>query len=129
MDPPVPTSRSSLLHPASGAGLLLLDWFIFGGNAASAGAVTPLWLLAGFVVTFAWVLFVQRRYARDAAWPAVVKAILSGILVGLPFPVAGSATGAWVLGASGLRRWKRLASGKSKNGALAHREETPRDKP
>ena len=63
--PVVPASRP-LLHPASGAGILALDWILFSGTALSAGAATPLVCAAGFVLGFATTYACQRRAARES---------------------------------------------------------------
>ncbi len=99
--------RSTMLHPATGAFILLLDWVLFSGTVVSAG--TAMWLLSlvGFVTSSVVSTFIQRRFAKDSLRSSVVKGLFAGVAVGLPFPVAGTAIGGWILAASGLDRLRK----------------------
>ena len=88
--------------PATGAWILALDWLLFSTNTLSAYAATPIVMVVGFVLGSAGAYVIQRRGANDAPWSAVLKAALSGIVVGLPWPVGGTLIGGWVLLSSGL---------------------------
>jgi hypothetical protein len=96
-----PRQRRFIL-PATGAWILLLDWLLFSSNLLSAWLATPAVMLVGFVLGSVGTFLAQRRKAQDAAWLAVLKALLAGIAVGLPWPIAGTLVGGWVLLTSGL---------------------------
>jgi hypothetical protein len=101
-----------MLHPATGALILVLDWILFSGTVVSAG--TAMWPLSfvGFVTGSLGSMLIQRRVAKDSLRASAVKGLFSGVAVGLPFPVAGTAIGGWILAASGLDRLRR---GRSSN--------------
>jgi hypothetical protein len=88
--------------PATGAWILALDWLLFSTNTLSAYTATPIVMVAGFVLGGAGAYVIQRRGANDALLSAVLKAVLAGIVVGIPWPVGGTLLGGWVLLASGL---------------------------
>jgi hypothetical protein len=96
-----PKQRRFML-PATGAWILALDWLLFSSNVLSAGTATPLVMVAGFVLGGAGAYVIQRKRANDEPRSAVLKAVLAGIVVGLPWPVGGTLLGGWVLLASGL---------------------------
>jgi len=96
-----PRQRRFIL-PVTGAWILLLDWVLFSSNLLSAWLATPVVMVVGFVLGSVGTFLVQRRKARDAAWLAALKAVLAGIVVGLPWPVGGTLVGGWVLLTSGL---------------------------
>jgi len=96
-----PKQRRFML-PATGAWILALDWLLFSANALSAWLATPVVMVVGFVLGSAGAYLAQRRGANDAPWRAVLKAILAGIVVGLPWPMGGTLVGGWVLLSSGL---------------------------
>jgi len=91
-----------LLHPLSGLLILGLDWVLFGSNLLSGGALTVLWSVLGFVVGGLGVAIVQKRFENDSTEGVFWKGVLAGVAVGLPFPIAGTALGAFVLTLSGL---------------------------
>lgn len=94
--------RRRLLHPVSGAIILALDWLFFGSNLLSGGALTILWSFLGFGFGGLAVLLVQKRLQHDSTRASLWKGLLAGVAVGLPFPIAGTALGAFVLTLSGL---------------------------
>ena len=49
----------------------------------------------------------QRRYALNTPAAALLKSLMAGFLVGVPFPLAGTLVGGWILATSGLADWKR----------------------
>lgn len=100
--PSAGTPRRRLLHPISGLIILGLDWLFFGSNLLSGGALTILWSVVGFVVGGLAVAVVQKRVQRDATKASLIKGLIAGIAIGLPFPIAGTAIGAFVLTLSGL---------------------------
>lgn len=101
-----------LFVPATGAWVLALDWLLFSSNVLSAGTATLLVMVAGFVLGGAGAFAIQWRLAGDAPWKAFLKAILAGIVVGLPWPVFGTAFGGWLLLYSGLGNAKKELLGK-----------------
>lgn len=94
--------RRRLLHPISGLIVLGLDWLFFGSNVLSGGALTILWSVLGFVVGGLAVAIVQKRVQQDSTKASFFKGLLSGIAIGIPFPIAGTALGAFILTLSGL---------------------------
>jgi hypothetical protein len=96
-----PKQRRFIL-PATGAWILVLDWLLFSSNVLSAWLATPVAMVIGFVLGSAGAFLAQRKAANDASWSAALKALLAGIVVGLPWPVGGTLVGGWVLLTSGL---------------------------
>lgn len=93
--------------PLTGLWILGIDWLIFTKNMLlTLGVGTPLAVAAGFLLGSAGSFFIQRRFAKESVGSAAVKAILAGMVVGVPFPLAGSAVGSWILIASGLNSVK-----------------------
>jgi hypothetical protein len=119
-------SEDSLLHPASGAIILALDWILFSGNALSLGLGTGVLAFVGFVLGLLSVGFVQYRYGHEPMIASGLKGVLAGAAVGIPFPIAGTAVGGLVLTLSGLDRWKkRLLPGRSQGTPSEPTEESP----
>ncbi len=96
-----PKERRFLL-PATGVWILTLDWLLFASNILSAWLATPAVMVVGFLLGSAGTFLAQRRAARDAAWLAALKAILAGIVVGVPWAIGGTLLGGWILLSSGL---------------------------
>ena len=88
--------------PATGLLMLGLDWFLFSGEAATLGLATPVTALIGFLAGSFGTYALQRRFGLDSRPAALGKALLAGLFVGAPFPMAGTLVGAWVLATSGL---------------------------
>jgi hypothetical protein len=88
--------------PLAGAWILGLDWLLFPPEAASAGLATPVASLLGFVLASVGVYRMQRRFALDDKPRATLKAVVAGLIVGIPFSLAGTVVGAWILASSGL---------------------------
>jgi hypothetical protein len=99
--------KRRLMLPATGAWILALDWLLFTSNALSAGTATLVVMIIGFVLGSAGTYVIQWRFAGDAPWKAFLKAVLAGVLVGLPWPVGGTLFGGWVLLFSGLGNAKK----------------------
>ena len=96
-------TSTTFLHPASGILILGLDWLFFSGSLLSLGLSTLLSAGLGLGLGTAGTLLLQRLYGADS-WPkSVGKGVLAGIVVGLPFPIAGTVAGGAVLALSGLR--------------------------
>jgi hypothetical protein len=96
-----PKKRRFIL-PATGAWILVLDWLLFSSNVFSAWLATPVVMLLGFVLGSGGTFLIQRKAADDASWSAALKAVLAGIVVGLPWPIGGTLVGGGVLLTSGL---------------------------
>lgn len=88
--------------PATGLLMLGLDWFLFSGEAATVGLAAPATAVFGFLAGSFGAYFLQRRFGLDTRPTAIVKALLAGAFVGIPFPMAGTLVGGWVLVSSGL---------------------------
>lgn len=97
----------TFLHAASGLFILGLDWALFSGNLMSGGLSTPVVVAAGLVLGGLGTALIERFVGQGAWGPSVVKGLLAGLVVGAPFPIAGTFAGSVVLGASGLRRLQR----------------------
>ena len=109
-EPNKPARRKTALHPGSGIAVLALDWIFFSSNALSLGLSTPWIVTLGFVLGTLMVTGIQYRFDTDTLGTSGLKGLLSGVAVGIPFPIAGTAVGAWVLSLSGLdwlRRGRR----------------------
>lgn len=101
---PVP---SRFLLPATGLWILGLDWLLFPKEAVTAGMATPATAIIGFLAGSMGAYHFQRRYALNTPAAALLKSLLAGVLVGVPFPLAGTLAGTWILASSGLADWKR----------------------
>ena len=100
------------LLPVTGLWILALDWLLFSSSALSLGLAAPFAMPIGFVVGGAGTFCLQRRFAGDTFWEAALKALVAGIFVGTPWPLAGTLLGGWVLLASGIANAKgRLLRG------------------
>jgi len=88
--------------PATGLLIMGLDWLFFSEEAATFGVAIPFTSVVGFLAGSIGAYHLQRKYGRDSHAAAVIKSFLAGILVGIPFPLAGTLAGAWILTTSGL---------------------------
>ncbi len=105
-----PLPRRFML-PATGLLVMGLDWLLFSNEAATLGLTIPLTSVAGFLAGSFGTYVLQRNYGLDTRPAAWLKSLLAGTLVGIPFPLAGTLAGAWILTTSGLiglkdRLWK-----------------------
>jgi hypothetical protein len=98
--------RGQLL-PLAGIWILALDWLLFSSNLVTAGLATPIVMAIGFIVGGGGTLILQKWIAKDPLWKAFVKALVAGIVVGAPWPLAGTLVGGWVLLAAGMKRSQR----------------------
>jgi hypothetical protein len=97
--------------PATGLLVMGLDWLLFSKEAASLGLAVPLTSVVGFLAGTLGTYHLQRKYGLDTRPAAWLKSLFAGVLVGVPFPLAGTLAGAWILANSGLaglksRLWK-----------------------
>src|SRR3954447_11535498 len=79
--------------PATGLLIMGLDWLLFSEEAASFGLLIPFTSVVGFLLSSYGTYHLQTRYARDRPSVAGMKALVAGILVGIPFPLAGTIAG------------------------------------
>ena len=98
--------------PATGAWILALDWLLFSSNILSAWLATPVVVIVGFVLGSGGAYLAQRKAANDTPLSAILKAVLAGIVVGIPWPIGGTLVGGWVLLSSGLGDAKTEITGK-----------------
>lgn len=95
-----------LLLPLTGIWILALDWLLFSSNALTGGIATPVVVVIGFLVGGIGTLVLQKRVAGDPFWKAMFKALVAGVVVGVPWPLTGSLVGGWILLAAGLNKPK-----------------------
>jgi len=98
--------------PATGLLIMGLDWLLFSEEAASFGLLIPFTSLFGFIAGGMGTYLFQTRHAQDSKPAATLKGLLAGLLVGIPFPLAGTMIGGAILASSGLAglRWRLLKS-------------------
>jgi hypothetical protein len=101
---PIPPSP---IHPLAALATVVLDnvfgWFEF---------VDPFALLITSVVVgglgFLTTLFVQRYLSKDGWGASVAKALVMGVVSGVPYPVTGTVIGIPLLAWAGLHKWIKL---------------------
>ena len=93
---------TTFFHPLSGAVILAIDWLAFGLDFFSGFAAMAFASLAAFALTFYAVLTIQRQMRGDRPNQALLKALIAGVVAGVPFPVTGTIVGALIIAASGL---------------------------
>ena len=105
---------SAPIHPFSAITTIVLD-NLFAPFDAIETVLPPTLLLSGLAVgtinTLA-VTLVQRFLAKDEWGEAIAKGVVMGIIAGVPYSVAGTATGALLLGWAGLHEWVKLPAPK-----------------
>lgn len=94
------------LHPVSGVAILLLDNLFFGLKMMTAGLGMPVTATLAFWTTLLAVWFIQRKLVGEDRRMCFGKALASGIVAGLPFSIAGTLVGGWVLLSAGLSPWQ-----------------------
>lgn len=95
-----------IMLPATGMLIMGLDWLFFSEEAATFGLALPFTILTGFLTGGLGTYHLQRKYGGDTRGVALAKSIAAGIVVGLPFPLAGSLAGAWIIANSGMASLK-----------------------
>ena len=93
-----------MLLPLTGIWILALDWLLFSSNLLTAGLATPVVVAVGFVLGAVGTLVLQIMVAKDSLWKALLKALVAGIVVGVPWPLTGSLIGGWILLAAGMKK-------------------------
>ena len=102
-DPAVPFANlRTFYHPASGVVILGLDWLAFGTDFLTGFLALPVVCVLSFIVSFALLFVIQRKWTKDTVSAAAWKSFLGAFLVGLPFPITGTLLGAAILALSGL---------------------------
>ena len=98
--------------PATGLLIMGLDWLLFSEEAASFGVLIPFTTVVGFLAGSIGTYLLQTRHGLDSKPAACLKGLLAGVLVGIPFPLAGTMAGGLILAGSGLAglRWRLLKS-------------------
>ena len=94
--------------PATGLLIMGLDWLLFSEEAASLGLLIPFTAPLGFLAASIATYHLQTKHGLDAKPVAALKGLLAGILVAIPFPLAGTMIGGAILASSGLAglRWR-----------------------
>lgn len=93
----------SFFQPLTGVWVLGLDWLIFGGNALSGGLMTCLAIVGGFLLGGVGTAIIQHHYGQEPLATSLGKGLLGGLVVGAPFPVAGTFVGGLILIMAGLQ--------------------------
>ena len=93
---------AGFFHPVTATLALGLDWLIFGGTVASGGFGLFLFCVLGFTGGFAAGTLAQRVLAKDSWSTSLLKGLLTGVVVGAPLPIAGTAAGGVILTFFGL---------------------------
>jgi hypothetical protein len=106
---PPPPRRKYWLHPSSGLLILGVDWLFFAPEAATAELAAILTCPLAFLITGVGVFWIQRRKNGDSFGAAALKALLSGIVAGIPTSIGGTILGTGVLLLSGLSNWNKRA--------------------
>ena len=88
--------------PATGLLVMGLDWFLFSKEAATLGLAIPFTSVVGFLAGSIGTYKLQRKYGLDTKPVALLKSLVAGVLVGIPFPLAGTLAGAWIVTTSGI---------------------------
>ena len=104
----LPDRPAGGLDPRTGGVILGLDWLLFGTNALSGLALTPLLIIAGAVLAFGATYRIERKWSARGRFSAGLAGLFAAIVVGLPFPLAGTAVGTGILMLSGWRARKAL---------------------
>lgn len=104
------TGAGSFLHPATGALILGLDWLLFSGTLATGGAALMLAVVLGLTLGGIGTCCIQRFWAKERWSRALLKGVLGGMVVGLPFPIGGTLVGGAVLASSGLDQLRDRAA-------------------
>jgi hypothetical protein len=93
---------AGFFHPVTALLALGLDWLLFGGTAATGGLGLFFFSLLGFMGGFAAGTLSQRLMAGDSWSTSLLKGLMTGVVVGAPLPVAGTAAGGLILTFFGL---------------------------
>lgn len=100
----VPRPTRLGLHPISAMALLGIDNLFFGAEAITFEMAWPLISLAAFVITGVFVFATQMLLHRDRFWVASAKAMVCGLLAGIPTSISGTVFATLVLAWAGLSK-------------------------
>ena len=89
--------NSRLLHPYSAGLLIFMDNILWGINALSLGLSTPIISILAFFITGTITLLIQKYIAKESMGKCFTKAIITGILAGVPTSITGTALGTVIL--------------------------------
>jgi hypothetical protein len=95
--------KKGFLLPLTGFWILGMDWILFSEELLSFGLAIPLLVVIGFILGSIGTFIFQKRFAGDTAFMAGLKAILAGLVVGVPWPMTGTVVGAWILFLAGIQ--------------------------
>jgi len=96
------------LHPASAVVLLGIDNLFFGAEAITLELAWPILSAVAFFLTTTVVLVIQKFLHRDRGWLALAKALVCGMLAGIPTSIGGTIFASLVLlwaGTTKLSSW------------------------
>lgn len=96
-----PDERRWLL-PLTGLWIIGLDWLLFSEEIITFELATPIIATVGFLLGAAGTYHFQRKFSGDSRGLAWLKAFFAGVVVGMPFPLAGTFVGGWILVNSGV---------------------------
>ncbi len=96
------SSLAGVFHPVTGLVVLGLDWAMFGGSTLTFGLTLFFFSILGFLAGSAATTLVQRLFAKDSWGTSLMKGVIGGLVVGAPFPIAGTALGGFILAVCGL---------------------------
>ena len=99
--------RKFWLHPASGLLILAVDWLFFAPEAITFEAAAIITSPLAFLITTIGVFWIQRRKNGDSFGSAALKALIGGIVAGIPTSIGGTVLGTLVLILSGLSNWNQ----------------------
>ena len=105
----------SHLHPLSGLWVFAIDNVFFGTTMVTGGLTLPLSCALACCAGTLGVLFFQKVLARDSFGQTIRKALIAGVICGLPFSIAGTVYGGWILTMAGLSRKNDPDSDQSSN--------------
>jgi len=113
--PPAP------VHPLAALATIVLDTLFTIPEIAGP----EVWILTipliggtGFITT----LLIQHYLAKDGWGESVAKAMVMGIIAGVPFSVTGTAAGGVLLAWAGLHEWLRFPASKPQQGSSTEGE-------
>ena len=102
----LPDRPTGGLDPRTGGVILGLDWLLFGTNTLSGLALTPVLIVVGAVLAFGATYRIERKWSARGRFRAGLAGLFAAVVVGLPFPLAGTAVGTGILMLSGWRSRK-----------------------
>lgn len=106
--PKLPTKatrpKKLYLHRLSGVWVFLVDNAFFGATLATAGLALPISCTLAFFAGTTGVFLIETLVNQDRKGRAFNKALLAGILSGIPTSIGGTIYGAWVMRMAGMSK-------------------------